>query len=257
MAAPQVSAVRADGAARVDRVAGADEVAGADMVAGADGDVETLDGSALPRVMAALAWLPRLLLLHLAWVLLVLAGVVIGGILPATTTLVAYLHGDPELAGQADARATCKAVLRRFRSELGDAHRAAGPFWLITMAAGANVLAGIAGALPAWFFPGGLIAASVLLVVGVLASFHAISLHVLRPDAPAPVIWRGALAGIVLLPFATVSWAVTLTAAVLAAVIIQPIGLLLGGGILVAVTTLVLVRTWQERLEASLAASER
>ncbi|UQN28789.1 DUF624 domain-containing protein [Brachybacterium kimchii] len=214
------------------------------------------DGSGAPHgVMAALAWLPRLLALHVAWAVLVLCGGVIGGIAPATATLAAVLRGevpgaDP-LEGKSGFGGAARAVLGRFRAELGPANGAAGPFLVIGLAAGANLALGIAGALPSWFFPAGFAAAGVLAAISVLALFHAIALHVLRPGAPAPMLWRGALAGIVLLPMATVSWAITLVAVGIVSGIIQPVGLLLGGGILVAVTTLVLVRSWQSRLDAA------
>jgi uncharacterized membrane protein YesL len=225
---------------------------GSDGAGGSDG----LDGSgALHGVMAALAWLPRLLALHVAWVVLVLCGGVIGGIAPATATLVAVLRGDVPGAdvfgGSGGFGGAARAVLGRFRAELGPANRAAAPFLLISLAAGANISLGLAGALPAWFFPAGFAAAGVLAVVSVLALFHAIALHVLRPDAPSPTLWRGALAGLALLPMATASWTITLVAAGIVSAIIQPVGLLLGGGILVAVTTFVLVRSWQSRLDAA------
>lgn len=202
-------------------------------------------------VMAALAWIPRLVLLHLAWVLLVLLGAVVGGIAPATTTLIALLHGDEELEAADGPRALAAAVLRRYRDELVPANRAAGPFVVIALAAGLNVVLGVAGALPGWFFPLGFGAALVLVVIGSLAAVHALALHVLRPSAPEPMIWRGALAGILLLPLATASWTVTLVATLLISTVIQPVALACGGGILVAVTTFVLVRPWQSRLDAA------
>ncbi|WP_152354580.1 DUF624 domain-containing protein [Brachybacterium subflavum] len=242
------------------------------------GGSEGPDGSgALHGVMAALAWLPRLLALHVAWVLLVLCGGVIGGLAPATATLVAVLRGDVPgadvfggsggLGGRSGGGSSSgagvgsggglggatRAVLDRFRAELGPANRAAAPFLLISLTAGANLALGLAGALPAWFFPAGFAAAGILAVISVLALFHAIALHVLRPDAPSPMLWRGALAGLALLPMATASWAITLVAAGIVSAIIQPVGLLLGGGILVAVTTFVLVRSWQSRLDAATA----
>lgn len=204
-------------------------------------------------VMAALAWLPRLLALHLVWLVLTLAGGVIGGIAPATATLVALLHGDEELTGDAGVGPRVRAVLRRYREEFVPANRAGSPFVLIVLAAAADLALGVAGALPAWFFPLGFALAGLFAAIGALALFHAISLHVLRPDAPAPELWRGALGGIVLLPLASASWTITLVAAVLVSGIIQPVGLLLGGGILVAVTTFVLVRSWQSRLDAATA----
>jgi uncharacterized membrane protein YesL len=224
----------------------------ADGAGGSDG----LDGSgALHGVMAALAWLPRLLALHVAWVVLVLCGGVIGGIAPATATLVAVLRGDVPggdvFGGSGGLGGAARAVLGRFRAELGPANRAAAPFLLISLAAGANIALGLAGALPAWFFPAGFAAAGILAVISVLALFHAIALHVLRPDAPSPMLWRGALAGLALLPMATASWTITLVGAGIVSAIIQPVGLLLGGGILVAVTTFVLVRSWQSRLDAA------
>lgn len=207
-------------------------------------------------VMRGLAWIPRLVALHLIWVLLVLLGGVVGGIAPATATLVALLRGEEELsASQGWSRAG--HVLRRYRAELGPANRAAGPFVLIALAAGLNVALGGAGALPAWFVPTGFVGALLLLVLATLAAFHAIALHVLRPSAPGPTIWRGAMAGAVLLPAATGSWVITLMAAALISAVAQPVGLLAGGGILVAVTTHVLVRSWQTRLDLALTAAER
>ncbi|MBK0331431.1 DUF624 domain-containing protein [Brachybacterium sp. MASK1Z-5] len=241
--------------------AGADGAAGAagvDKAGGlgaADGEEAPGGSGALHGVMAALAWLPRLLALHVAWVVLVLCGGVIGGIAPATATLVSVLRGDVPGAdpfeGDGGFGGAARAVLGRFRAELGPANGAAGPFLVIGLAAGANLALGIAGALPAWVFPAGFAAAGILGAVSVLALFHAIALHVLRPDAPSPMLWRGALAGTVLLPTATVSWTITLVAAGIVSAIIQPVGLLLGGGILVAVTTFVLVRSWQSRLDAA------
>jgi hypothetical protein len=92
-------------------------------------------------------------------------------------------------------------------------------------------------------------------VPALLALPHALCLHALRPGAPAPVIWRTALAGPVLLPVATASWTITLVAAVLVSLLVRPVGLLMAGGILVTVTSLVLHRTWQSRLETALAAA--
>lgn len=208
-------------------------------------------------LMAALAWIPRLVALHIAWVLLVLAGAVVGGIAPATATLVAALRRQDEFAAADGTRQQVRGIWRRYRRELLPANRAAGPFVVIALAAGLNVVLGVAGSLPPWFFPAGFAASAVLLVLGVLAAAHAVALHVLRPSAPGPTIWRGALAGVVLLPVATGSWAITLVAAVLASAVIQPIGLLAGGGILVAVTTFVLVRSWQTRLDHALTAAVR
>ncbi|MEE1650324.1 hypothetical protein V1260_05910 [Brachybacterium sp. J144] len=212
-------------------------------------------GGALGGVMAALAWVPRLLLLHLAWVVLVLAGGVVGGLAPATTVLVAELRrgaaadGGAPPAGGPGLGARGRDLLRRYRRELVPANLVAGPFVLLALAAAANLALGTAGELPSWFAPVGLPAAVLLLVLGTIGAAHAVALHVLRPTAPAPLLWRGALAGAVLLPVATASWATTLLAAAAATVVIQPIGLLLGGGILVAVTTHVLTRAWQARLE--------
>ncbi|MGP9537147.1 hypothetical protein ACT3SP_04010 [Brachybacterium sp. AOP43-C2-M15] len=238
----------------------------------------TLDG-----VMAALAWLPRLVGLHLGWVVLVLLGGVLAGLAPATATMLAVLRGEDlrgdqlrgeqrrgeELGGSgtldggatsggasaADGgiRARAAVILRRYRHELVAANAAAGPFVLLAAAAGLNVALGVAGALPAWFFPGGFAASLLLAVLSALALFHALALHCLRPGASAPVLWRGALAGPVLLPIATGSWAITLTATVIVSLLVQPVGLLLAGGILVSVTSLVLVRSWQARLDAALA----
>lgn len=220
---------------------------------------------ALGGVMAALAWLPRLVGLHLGWVALVVLGGVVGGIAPATATMLALLRGE-DLRGQrartatdgsalADRpmRAHVLAVLHRFRRELVAANLAAGPFVLIASAAALNVALGVAGALPLWFFPAGFAASLLLAVLATLALFHALALHALRPVAPAPVIWRGALAGPILLPVATLSWGITLTATVIVSLLVQPVGLLMAGGILVTVTSLVLVRSWQSRLDAALA----
>lgn len=208
--------------------------------------------SAVGGIMAVLAWVPRLVAVHLAWLVLVLMGAVVGGIAPATATLVALLHGDEELGLADGPRALAAALLRRFRGELVAANRAAGPFVVIALAAGVNVALGVTGALPGWFFPAGFAASVVLLAIATPAAFHAIALHVLRPSAPASTLWRGALAGVFLLPIATASWAITLVATLLISVIVQPVALACGGGILVAVTTFVLVRTWQSRLDDAL-----
>ncbi|WP_193105441.1 DUF624 domain-containing protein [Brachybacterium sp. FME24] len=208
--------------------------------------------SAAGGIMVVLAWVPRLVAVHLTWVVLVLMGAVVGGVAPATATLVALLHGDEDLGRATGPSALAVAVLRRFRRELVAANRAAGPFVVIALAAGLNVALAAAGALPGWFFPAGFAASVVLLVIATLAGFHAIALHVLRPSAPASTLWRGALAGVVLLPIATASWAITLAATLLISVIVQPVALACGGGILVAVTTIVLVRTWQSRLDDAL-----
>lgn len=203
-------------------------------------------------IMAVLAWVPRLVSIHLTWAVLVLLGGVVAGLAPATTTLVAVLRGDEEVSPTAGLRGFTAAVWRRYRRELVGANRAAGPFVIIALAAAANVGFGLAGALPTWYFPLGFTTAVLLLVVATLAGLHAIALHTLRPVAPSPVIWRGALAGLCLLPVATASIAVTLTATVVIVAIIQPVGMLCGGGILVAVTTSLLVRPWQSRLDAVL-----
>jgi len=209
--------------------------------------------AAVSGIMAVLAWVPRLVALHLVWVLLVLLGAMVGGIAPATATLVALLRGELEAADGGSSRAA--AVLRRYREELVPANRAAGPFLLIALTAALNVALGVAGALPVWFFPAGF-TVSILLAVGMtIAAFHAIALHVLRPSAPGPTIWRGALAGVVLLPVATGSFTITVLAMLLISVVIQPLALLAGGGILVAVTTSVLVRAWQSRLDDALLAA--
>lgn len=202
--------------------------------------------------MAALAWVPRLVALHLAWVALVLLGAVVAGIAPATTTLVAVLRRRDELEAVDGSRGLVAAVLRRYRVEFMPANRAAGPFVLIALAAAANVALGVAGALPEWFFPAGF-AVSILLAAGMtLAAFHAIALHELRPSAPAPTIWRGALAGVVLLPLASASFTITVLAALMISAVIQPLALLAGGGILIAVTSSLLVRSWQIRLDAAM-----
>lgn len=209
---------------------------------------------AVSGIMSVLAWLPRLVAIHLAWVLLVLLGGVVVGLAPATTTLITVLRRDGEFARTAGPRGLAAAVWQRYRRELVGANQAAGPFVIIALAAAANVGLGLAGALPTWYFPVGFTTAILLLVVATLAGLHAIALHTLRPAAPAPVIWRGALAGLCLLPVATASIAVTLTATVVIVAIIQPVGMLCGGGILVAVTTYLLVRPWQSRLDAVLVA---
>ena len=202
--------------------------------------------------MAALAWVPRLVALHLAWVALVLLGAVVAGIAPAPPTLGAGLRRRAELEAGDGARGLGAAVLRRYRVEFMPANRAAGPFVLIALAAAANVALGVAGALPEWFFPAGF-AVSILLAAGMtLAAFHAIALHELRPSAPAPTIWRGALAGVVLLPLASASFTITVLAALTISAVIQPLALLAGGGILIAVTSSLLVRSWQIRLDAAM-----
>ncbi len=205
----------------------------------------------MSSVMAVLAWVPRLLVLHLVWVVIVLAGAVVGGLAPATVVLVAELR---EGADDGPAART-RRVLDRLRAEAVAANLAAGPFVLIALAAGTNLVLGVAGALPAPFVPVGLPLAALLGVLATLGAAHAVALRVLRPEAPAPLIWRGALAGPVLLPVATASWTITLLATAAASAVIQPLGLLLGGGILVAVTTHVLTRAWQLRLERALAPS--
>lgn len=209
---------------------------------------ETGAASALHGVMAALAWIPRLVLLHVAWVVLVLAGGVVLGIAPATATLVAALRGDEAVEG---APRPVRAVLARYWAELGPANRAAGPFLLIALAAAVNVALGVAGALPQWFFPAGFAASAVLGALALLSSAHAVVLHVLRPEARTLSVWSGALAGPFLLPVATVSWVVTLCATAVIGAIIQPIGWLVSGGAVIAVTTLVLARAWQSRLDAA------
>ena len=225
-------------------------MAGANGAAGMSGAAEGSGpadgpGGVLEGVMAALAWVPRLVALHLCWTVLVLAGGVLGGIAPATATMLAVLHGEERWSG----------VPGRFRRELLPANAAAGPFVLLALVALADIGLGIAGLLPAWFVPGGLVAAALVAVPALLALPHALCLHALRPEAPAPVLWRGALAGPVLLPVASASWAITLAAAVLVSLFVRPVGLLMAGGILVTVTSLVLHRTWQSRLEAALVAA--
>src|SRR5690606_18917321 len=128
-----------------------------------------LDAGALGGVMAALAWVPRLVALHLCWVGLTLLGGVIAGIAPATTTMIAVLRGEERYG----------SALRRFRHELISANAAAGPFVLLAGCALLNLVLGIAGLLPAWFVPGGLVASVVLAGVALLALPHALCLHVL------------------------------------------------------------------------------
>lgn len=224
----------------VDRTRAADVSITADGPGAADGP-----GGVLGGVMDALAWVPRLVALHLGWTVLVLAGGVIGGIAPATATMLAVLRGEERWAG----------VLGRFRRELLPANAAAGPFVLLAAVALLDLGLGVAGLLPAWFVPAGLVAAVLVAVPALLALPHALCLHALRPGAPAPVIWRTALAGPVLLPVATASWTITLVAAVLVSLLVRPVGLLMAGGILVTVTSLVLHRTWQSRLETALVAA--
>ena len=212
--------------------------------------------TAATGIMSWLTWLPRLVALHLAWSVMVLLGGVVIGIAPATVTLVTVLRGQNEFARATGSRALAAAVWARYRREVPGANCAAGPFVIIALAAGANVGLGLAGALPAWFFPAGFAAAIIVLVIAILATFHAIALRTLRPAARAQVIWRGALAGPFLLPVATGSLTVTLIATALIAAIIQPVAMLCGGGILVAMTTYLLVRPWQSRLDAALEAAQ-
>jgi uncharacterized membrane protein YesL len=199
----------------------------------------TAPGGALAGVMDALAWVPRLVALHLCWTALVLLGGVIGGVAPATATMLAVLRGEEAYA----------RIPARFRRELVPANAAAGPFVLLGTFALLDLGLGVAGLLPAWFMPTGLVVAAPLAVLALLALPHALCLHALRPGAPATVIWRGALAGPVLLPIATGSWAITIMAAVIVSLLVRPLGLLMAGGILVTVTSLVLLRTWQSRLD--------
>lgn len=191
--------------------------------------------------MAALAWVPRLVALHLCWAGLVLLGGVVAGIAPATTTMIAVLRGEERYG----------TAVARFRQELIGANAAAGPFLLLAGFALLDLVLGVAGLLPAWFVPGGLVASVLLAGAALLALPHALCLRALRPEAAAPVIWRGALAGPVLLPVATGSWAITLAAVVVISLLVKPVALLMGGGILVAVTSLVLHRSWQIRLDAA------
>ncbi|WP_140398469.1 DUF624 domain-containing protein [Brachybacterium massiliense] len=212
--------------------------------------VEPGSKPAVHGVMAALAWVPRLVLLHLGWVALVLVGGVLPGLAPATATMVALLRREGGF-GQVDGGSRLvRAVLARYWAELGPANRAAGPFLLIALAAGMNVVLGIAGALPTWFFPVGFVASMLLGVLALTSSAHAVVLHVLRPGSRAFTLWAGALAGPFLLPVATVSWMVTLCATAVIGTIIQPIGWFMSGGAVIAVTTVVLARTWQSRLDA-------
>ena len=207
--------------------------------------------SAVHGIMAVLGWVPRLVLLHLGWVVLVLAGGVVAGLAPATATMLRILRRDPA----AGAAGRLRGVLFMYRAEFLPANRAAGPFMLISLMAGVNIALGILGALPEWFFPAGFLAALLFGAVSTLSSFHAVVIHVLAPDTPAPTVWTGALAGPFLLPVPTVSWVITLGAMVVIGAIIQPVAWLLSGGIMIAVTGAVLARPWQVRLDAARAGS--
>lgn len=215
--------------------------AGAEGTAGYEVEARSTSQS----IMAALGWIPRLVILHLAWMLLVLMGGVVIGLAPATVTMIAVSRRDPDLARSDGAGFAAGAVITRYRAELWPANRAAGPFVGIGLVAALNVALGIAGALPQWYVPTGFIASVIIGALATAATFHAISLYVLRPGSRAPVLWRAALAGPFIFPVATASWAVTLCATAMMSAIIQPIGWLLSGGILIIATTLILVRTWQ------------
>ena len=128
---------------------------------------ETGAASALHGVMAALAWIPRLVLLHVAWVVLVLAGGVVLGIAPATATLVAALRGDEAVEGAP--RPVRAGAGRGTGPSWGRRTCAAGPFLLIALAAAVNVALGVAGALPQWFFPAGFAASAVLGALALLS----------------------------------------------------------------------------------------
>lgn len=196
-------------------------------------------------VMAALAWVPRIVLAHLAWLGLTLLGGVVLGAAPATVTVLAALHEDPVPGG---ARQRAAALLGRFRAEFVPANAAVGPFWFIAAAAGLNLLAAIAGWAPTWFVPVGAAVAAVLGAVTLLAGLHAASLRVLMPTAPLPVLWRAAAAGPFVLPLATAAWSVTALALAGITVAVPALTLACGAGVLCTVTWLLLVRVWRERL---------
>ena len=221
---------------------------------------ETLGGGTAGTVMAVLAWVPRLVLLHLAWLALTVLGGVLLGAAPATVVLIRILRERGERAAEAAGEGAVRGadggvadsgwsgLLVAWRAELGPANRVAGPFLLIGAAAALNVLLGIAGLLPTWFVPAGLIVAAVLALLGAVCSAHALALRAVHPQLPSPAARTAALTGMLLLPGATLSWAITIAALVVISGIIMPVGLLMSGGIGVTVTAVLLARAWEQRI---------
>lgn len=197
-------------------------------------------------VMAVLAWLPRLLVAHLVWIALTLLGGVVLGVAPATVTVLHML--EQETRGRRDG---LRGLLRIFRRELVPANLAVGPFWLIAAAAGANILAVTVGSAPVWFVPTGAAAAVLLGVLGLVAGHHAASLRVLMPTAPLPTLWKAGLAGPVAIPLATAAWLITILALAAAVVVMPVVGLVVGAGAVTAVTWVLMLRIWREKLPAS------
>ncbi len=202
------------------------------------------------------------MLLHIAWLALSLLGLLVLGWAPATVTLVAALRaragGRAEQDGQhpgaeeevlpTHPRERMRWLLNTFRAELVPANLAVGPFALIALAAAGNVAGALAGIAPSWFGLGGVVASAVVAVYCSLAAAHAAALRVLRPEAPTPVLWRGAAAGPILLPLASGAWVVTVVALAVIGAIIVPVTLLAGAGLLLLVTQLLLVGVWEARL---------
>lgn len=209
-------------------------------------------GGALTGVMRALAWVPRLVGLHLGWIVLVLAGGIVLGIGPAGVALIAELEERSD--GPTDLRATATRIWGRFRRELLPASGAVGPFLVIGAAAALNLLLAGAGLAPGWFVPYGLGPAAVLLLWAIPALHHAIVLRVLRPEVPMPDLWRAAAAAPVLLPVASIGWWITVGSALLACAVIVPLGVLMGSGLVVAASWALLLRAWQGRIEEAAAA---
>lgn len=214
-----------------------------------DARVETDSGNAdaVGGIMRALAWLPRLAVLHLAWILGALIGGIILGVAPATVTLIAALEEREELPTAFGERV--RWAVHRWRDELVPANRALAPFLVIGLGAGGNLLAAGAGFAPGWFVPWGLAPTAVIALWALLAVHHAAVLRVLRPDAGTATVWRAAAAGPVLLPLASIAWLITTGAAVAAAVVIVPIGALLGAGIVLATTWALILRVWEARMD--------
>ncbi|WP_106505633.1 DUF624 domain-containing protein [Brachybacterium timonense] len=221
-------------------------------VEGAGPEEADAQGGALTGVMRALAWVPRLVGLHLGWIALVLAGGIVLGIGPAGVALVAELEERSDRPPQL--QATAARVLGRFRRELVPASLAVGPFLVIGTAAALNlVLAGV-GLAPGWFVPYGLGPAAVLLLWAIPAFHHAIVLRVLRPEVSIPDLWRAAAAAPVLLPVASIGWWVTIGSVLVVCAVIVPVGVLMGSGLVVAATWALLLRAWQGRIEEAAAA---
>lgn len=206
----------------------------------------SLGEGAAGGVMRALAWLPRLLVLHVLWILGTLAGGIVLGAAPATVALLHALDAREELpTGTVD---RLRWVAARWREELLPAHLALGPFLLIGGAAAANLAAVAVGLAPAWFVPWGVAPSAVIGLWAVLAAQHAAALRVLRPTARTLQLWQAAAAGPVLLPLASLAWIVTIGSTLAASLVIVPLGLLLGAGIVLGATWALMVRIWRARM---------